>query len=52
MAELIKKEKTFRLESATSLLVLESTINFRGLTTSFWRRQVRILDGVYQGKAA
>jgi hypothetical protein len=52
MAELIKKEKIFRLEGGTSLLVLESTINFRALTTSFWRRRARFLDGLYQGKAA
>jgi len=52
MSELISHERILPLGPHTSVLVLESAINWSGFSDSVLRRRVRILEGDYQGKAA
>jgi hypothetical protein len=52
MSELISHERILHLGPHTSVLVLESAVNWSGLSDSVLRWRVRILEGQYQGKAA
>lgn len=52
IVELLEQQRILSLDQRTSLLVLESEINWRGITNAFYRRHVRVLEGKFQGKTA